>query len=224
MKKLPLWFQADQKPTHVISLESAGRRCVYLGQFVGREKKCSMISKRPSSIDSHSWLHLRITWGVFKILDSQAAHEVNNTRSQRCRVERGRRARRQTFSGLGDFCVLPGLALVTLRVLGRSPQLIALLGAWQAPQTEANLKISHLQPVTQSSSLSRDRLTGFVDLAREVVMASQATLSTSHYISTITLPGLNFRCTSFYLYQIQHFRAWSKSAAKWTMVLFLSLP
>ena len=50
-------------------------------------------------------------------------------RSQRCGVERGQRARHQTFSGLSDFRVLPGLALVALRVLGRSPQLIALLGA-----------------------------------------------------------------------------------------------
>lgn len=89
MKKLPLRFQADQKPTHVISLESAGRRCVYLGQFVGREKKCSMISKRPSSIDSHSWLHLRITWGVFKILDAWAAHEVNNTKKPEVRGGEG---------------------------------------------------------------------------------------------------------------------------------------
>lgn len=129
MKKLPLRFQVDRKPTHVISLESAGRRCVYLGQFVGREKKFSMISKRPSSIDSHSWLHLRLTWGVFKTLDARAAHEVNNTRSQRCGMEREWRARRQTFSGLSDFRVLPGLALVALRVLGRSPQLITLLGA-----------------------------------------------------------------------------------------------
>ena len=108
---------------------------------------------------------------------------------------------------LSDFRALPGLALVALRVLGRSSQLITLLCARQAPQTDANLKMSHLQPVTQSPSVSRDKVTGFVDLAREVVMASQATLSTSHFVSTIALPGLNFRYVPFYLYQIRRFRA-----------------
>lgn len=116
---------------------------------------------------------------------------------------------------LSDFRALPGLALVALRVLGRSPQLITLLGAGQAPQTEANLKISHLQPVTQSPSVSRDKVTGFVDLAREVVMASQATLSTSHLFPQLLCLGLisdmlpfSFNTYApFYLYQIWRFRA-----------------
>ena len=189
MKKLSLRFQANQEPTHVISLESAGRRCVYLGQFVGREKKRSMISERPSSIDSHSWLHLGITWGVFKILDTRAAHDVNNIRSQRWGVERERRARSQTLSGPEWFQCAPRAAVGG----SEGPREIApahITWCLTAPQTEANLKISHLQPVTQSSILSRDRITGFVDLAREVVMASQATLSTSHLFPQLLCLGL----------------------------------
>ena len=208
----------------MISLESAQRRCVYLGQFVGREKKCSMISKRPSSIDSHSWLHLGITWGVFKILDAWAAHEVNNIRSQRWGVERERRARSQTLSGPEWFQCAPRAGVGGSEGPREITPAHHITWCRTAPQTEANLKISHLHPVTQSSILSRDRITGFVDLAREVVMASQATLSTSHFVSTIALPGLNFRYVPFYLYQIRRFRAWSKSAARWTTVLFLSLP
>ena len=38
------------------------------------------------------------------------------------------------------------------------------------------------------------------------------------------LPFSFNRYAPFYLYQIRRFRAWSKSAAKWTTVLFLSLP
>ena len=38
------------------------------------------------------------------------------------------------------------------------------------------------------------------------------------------LPFSFNRYAPFYLYQIWRFRAWSKSAAKWTTVLFLSLP
>ena len=176
------------------------------GTICRQRKKCSMISKRPSSIDSHSWLHLGITQGVFKILDARAAQEVNN-------IRRGGGWRGNREPGvrhcqvLSDFSALPGLVVVALRVLGRSPPAHHITWCLTAPQMEANLKISHLQPVTQSSSLSRDRITGFVDLAREVVLASQATLSTSQYVSTIALPGLNFRYAPFYFHQLWGFRA-----------------
>lgn len=63
-----------------------------------------------------------------------------------------------------------------------------------------SLKISQLQPATQPSSLSRDRMTGFVDLARGVVRVSEDILSTSHHVSIITLPRLHFKhVPSFYL-------------------------
>ena len=49
---------------------------------------------------------------------------------------------------LSDFSVLPELALVALRVLGRSPQLITLLGAWQL------LKRSRLKDFTSVACYS----------------------------------------------------------------------
>lgn len=64
---------------------------------------------------------------------------------------------------------------------------------------KTSLKTSHLQPVTQSSSLSRDGITGFVDLAREVVMASEEILSTSYYVSIIILPRLDSKHTPIIL-------------------------
>ena len=160
-----------------------------------KKKKCIKTSKRPSRIDSHPWLHLRITWRVFKTLDTQAAHEVNYIGSQGWGAERGQRAKRQSFLQLlSDFSVLPGLASAALRVLRRFHQLLTSRGAWQALlKQKPSLKISQLQPVTQSSSLSRVRITGFVDLAKGVVMVSEEILSTSHHVSIITLPRLDFK-------------------------------
>lgn len=102
-----------------------------MGQSVGRgKKKFIKTSKRPSRIDSHSWLYLRITRGVFKTLDTQAAHGVNYIGSQGWGAERGQRTRRRSFLQLlSDFSVLPGLALAALRVLQRFHQLLTLRGA-----------------------------------------------------------------------------------------------
>lgn len=48
----------------------------------------------------------------------------------------------------------------------------------------------HICSLLLNHSLSRDGITGFVDLARGVVMASEEILSTSHYVSIIILPRL----------------------------------
>ena len=96
-------------------------------------------------------------------------------------VERGERARHQTLSGSEWFQGTPRAGVGGSEGPREITPAHHITWCRTAPQTEANLKISHLHPVTQSSILSRDRITGFVDLAREVVMASQATLSTSHY-------------------------------------------
>lgn len=99
--------------------------------------------------------------------------------------------RHQSFLQLPcDFSVLPRLELAALR-----PYRLGKPSHYAVPDEllkgKTSLKTSHLQPVTQSSSLSRDGVTGFVDLARGVVMASEEILSTSHYVSIITLPRLD---------------------------------